>query len=48
MNASIEAVVIDASKMENQVKYSKIEMEGLHQSAEVVNGAFDEFNVNIS
>ena len=48
MNTSIEAVVIDALEMENQVKYSKIEMEGLHHSAEVVNEALDEFNVNIS
>lgn len=48
MNESIEAVVIDALEMENQVKYSKVEMEGLHQSAEVVNEALDEFNINIS
>lgn len=48
MNESIQAVVMDTLNMENQLKDGKVEMEALSQSVQVVNKAFDGFNVNIS
>ncbi len=48
MNESIEAVVIDSLDVETELKNSKSDMEALNNSAQVVNEAFEGFNVNVS